>query len=376
MQNHGLEASLQTSGILLLETVAPYLLARYYIRDASDFVSTIQFFFWVILFLFPFAVIELVSHQNILLQAFGAIAPTFEEAADFRSGLKRVQSVFDHPILFGVAVGSMFALVHAALGYGQSVAQKALKSGIVAMTCFMSLSAGPLLAVIIQVLILTWSSVVASKYKWPLLLGLVASITVLLQLVANRSALDVIAGLVVFDDQSYWYRLVIWDYGTASVQSYPLWGVGKNEWPRPSWMPSSIDNLYLLLAVRHGLPAPLFMLSGLFAIIVAVALRSGDGNKMEAFRTAWLSSMVGLFLVGWTVAFWNATYVLYFFLLGAGVWFLDTGREMSPHAVGPRELMGGRKAGVRRRSDPKGQQEGPGLPNDGRIPGNEGGDVV
>lgn len=33
--------------------------------------------------------------------------------------------------------------------------------------------------------------------------------------------------------------------------------------------------------------------------------------------------MMGMFLAGWTVHYWNATYVLMMFLMGAGAWFAD-----------------------------------------------------
>ncbi len=36
-----------------------------------------------------------------------------------------------------------------------------------------------------------------------------------------------------------------------------------------------------------------------------------------------LGTMVGMFLAGWAVHFWNETYVLMMFLMGSGVWLLD-----------------------------------------------------
>ena len=33
--------------------------------------------------------------------------------------------------------------------------------------------------------------------------------------------------------------------------------------------------------------------------------------------------MTAFFVVAWTVHFWNATYVLFMFLMGSGVWMLD-----------------------------------------------------
>ena len=67
---HGLELSIQSSGIIFIETVGPYLLARCYIRDADDFYNVIQLLFRIVVLLLPFAVFEFVSGQNILRELF------------------------------------------------------------------------------------------------------------------------------------------------------------------------------------------------------------------------------------------------------------------------------------------------------------------
>src|SRR4051812_34558975 len=59
----GLLSSLQTIGILWLETLGPYLLARCYIRDAEAFTSAIRLWFRIVLFLCPFAIVETVFGQ-------------------------------------------------------------------------------------------------------------------------------------------------------------------------------------------------------------------------------------------------------------------------------------------------------------------------
>ena len=77
-----------------------------------------------------------------------------------RLGLTRVQSVFDHPILFGVCTGSIFALVHLVLGYQKSFFQRTLRTGIVGATSILSLSSGPVIAIVAQGFLLSWNSVV------------------------------------------------------------------------------------------------------------------------------------------------------------------------------------------------------------------------
>ena len=235
---HGIALSVQPSGIVFIETVGPYLLARCYIRDADDFYNVIQLLFRIVVLLLPFAIFEFVSGQNISRELFAAIFPTFSGHETPRLGLTRVQSVFDHPILFGVCTGSIFALVHLVLGYQKSFFQRTLRTGIVGATAILSLSSGPIIAIVAQGLLLSWNSLLrAIKIRWKILIGLLVLIVLSIEIVANRSFPAIVSGYLAFDDQSYWFRMLIWHYGSASVLNHPLFGVGLNEWERPEWMP-------------------------------------------------------------------------------------------------------------------------------------------
>ena len=122
---------------------------------------------------------------------------------------------------------------------------------------------------------------------------------------------------------SAWARLNIWNYGSISAMNHPLFGVGFNEWDRPSWMSPSIDMFWLIDAIRHGIPAEMFMIATFFATVLPIAFKRIDDERLSVYRTAYLIAMTGLFISGWTVYFWNATYVLMIFLMGSGVWMRD-----------------------------------------------------
>src|SRR5690606_11972317 len=121
------------------------------------------------------------------------------------------------------------------------------------------------------------------------------------------------------------FRLLIWDFGTQSVMNHPWLGVGYGEWDRPAWMPSSIDMFWLYNAIIYGLPAGLLMLGAFLSALISVGRRRGLDPQLYAYRQGFLTVMIGLFLVGWTVHFWNATYVLFMFPLGSGMWLADAG---------------------------------------------------
>jgi hypothetical protein len=322
--NHGFELSVQSSGIVFIETLVPYLLARCYIRDAEDFYNVVQFLFRIVVLLLPFAIIEFVSGVNISRELFAVILPTFTDAMPARMGLTRVQSVFDHPILYGVFTCSILALVYLVLGYKKDLLQRFSMTALVAATSMLSISSGPLTALAAQVSLLCWNGLLgAFAFRWKLLIALLAFMSLTVQMVAKQSLLDIIVTSFTFDPGSYWFRKVIWMYGTASVANHPLYGTGLNQWERPEWMASSIDNFWLFHAVRYGLPAAFLMPFALFAVFLPVSLKKGLDDKVAEYRTGFLITMTAFFVVAWTVHFWDAAYVVFLFLLGSGVWILD-----------------------------------------------------
>ena len=75
--------------------------------------------------------------------------------------------------------------------------------------------------------------------------------------------------------------------------------------------------------MRHGLPASFLLLLTLLSIFLALSFKKGLDDKITAYRTAFLISMIAYFLAGWTVHYWDAGYVLFIFTMGSGIWMLD-----------------------------------------------------
>ena len=163
-----------------------------------------------------------------------------------------------------------------------------------------------------------------NRHRWKLLIGTVLLLFVAVEIVANRSAISIVTQMVVLDPQTYWYRRLIWDYGSTTALNHPIFGIGMNDWDRPGWMPNgTIDNFWLVEAMRFGFAAPILLLLAGTSIGIAMAVKSNIDERLDHFRTAYLITLGFLFLIGWTVHFWDNTYVLALFLLGSGVWILD-----------------------------------------------------
>ena len=188
----------------------------------------------------------------------------------------------------------------------------------------LSVSSGPLTALAVQAMLLCWNGLLRTiTSRWKLLIGLATSLTLAVELVANRSAMDIFVSFFLFDDGSYFYRKMIWEYGVAAALNNPLFGTDLNTWERPEWMGASIDNFWLFHAVRYGLPAAFLMPLALLSVFLAVSFKKGLDDKLDEYRTAFLITMTSFFVVAWSVHFWDTAYVLFIFLMGSGVWLLD-----------------------------------------------------
>lgn len=328
----GLQAGVQTGGVLFLETMGAWLVARCSIRTAEDFRAMVRMLFWIVIFLLPFALVEAVTGRKVLLELFSLVLPTpMFIATEPRWGFSRVQGIFDHPILMGVCCGSILAMTHMVLGYGRSPVRRWTASGLVALTAGLSFSSGPWSSMVMQGALMAWNRVLRRlRWRWKLLLGLAAFGLVVVQLFARRPLPNILFGAFAFDPYSAFFRILIWQFGTQSVANHVWFGVGMGEWDRPAWMPPSIDMFWLYNAVTYGLPGGLLMLAAFLSAVISVSLRKGLDDRLYTYRAAFLMAMAALFQMGWMVHFWNSTYVLFLLLLGSGMWLLDARPEGEP----------------------------------------------
>jgi phosphoglycerol transferase MdoB-like AlkP superfamily enzyme len=78
---------------------------------------------------------------------------------------------------------------------------------------------------------------------------------------------------------------------------------------------NSVDNFWLLTAMRYGFPALVFIFSAMILIFYKMARY----KTPPPIFTGWMIMMVGLFFVGATVHFWAAVFYIFMIALGMGV---------------------------------------------------------
>jgi hypothetical protein len=328
---HGIDNGLQSAGIFVIETFGAFLFARRYIRDVFAFQRMVRSLVLMVLFLLPFAVYENVAGSPILIELFGKMFPVYNIVIDEpRLGLRRAQGPFEHFILFGVVCSSAFALSFYAFGAATRLGGR-LASGLVAMAVFSSLSSGALLSVAVQVILIVWDKITANvTRRWAILATVVITAFFVVDLTSNRTPFEVFISYLTFNADTSYMRVQIWHYGTQSVMQHPIFGIGLNDWERPSWMGGSIDNFWLDTAVSRGIPGFLFIAGGFLSVCFGLGRLRNLSFEVAQCRKGLIITICGLIVALCTVHVWDAPYVLIVFLLGSGMWMFDHHNGVTP----------------------------------------------
>jgi hypothetical protein len=334
LYHHGLER-LPYAMISVVELLGGYLVGRVLVRNATDFALVFRYVFWVLVALFPFVLIELLTDRNILQELSRKVLPTFVKGGSSygRLGMFRVMAGFEHPILYGLFCAAVFGPVMAVLGRGKT-ARSALLAFLGFMT-FASLSSAPLLALAIQLGLMAWAWVMGSR--WWLLFGLVASAYVTVDLLSNRTPITILINYITFNPATAWTRVMTWQFGSAEMWRNPVFGIGLNDWERPYWLTGSVDNFWLLMGMRHGVLGVLVLICALALHLWRVMHSEGLAGRDALYRRNFVIALIALYVALCTVHIWGDTSSFIMFLIGAGTWFLDAASaapaEASPVAT-------------------------------------------
>jgi hypothetical protein len=86
-------------------------------------------------------------------------------------------------------------------------------------------------------------------------------------------------------------------------------------------MTGSVDNFWLYLALRFGVPTFLFLAGAYLISMIRIGGRNFRSDPdLLAVRRAWMFTQVSTCLVLATVAIWGEAYSLVLLMLGSGVW--------------------------------------------------------
>lgn len=318
----GLAGGGKSGGVLVLESYGAYLLARSFIRNEMQFAAFIRLLFFIIASLSLATIPEALTGKNIFQPHVAHIGG--------RLGLTRAFGPFDHPILYGMFCASAVSLtLFVPINTLQEKGTHFFRAGWVIVAAFMSVSSGALVTVVVQLILTMWKGLTRTiASRWHLFSVLLIIVYVMIDLLSNRTPMRVFLHRLTFSAETAYTRLQIWDSGIKyNVMEHPWIGIGFDEWSRVSWLGPSIDNYWLVIMVRHGLPTFCLLSLGIIALLYTVKRYVYLSEPAQLMRTAWGFAMIGLIIAGSTVHFWNNLHAWFFFLLGSGAWMATQGDE-------------------------------------------------
>lgn len=331
------DQALSFGGSVALEAFGGYMLARTYVRTATDFIATCRMLFWIIGLTLPFAFYE--SQTGVApipklidkLPFFYSVSDFFNEAAGRRLGLERAQVIFNHPIHYGLFCSTAISLAFVGFKGIFIVHTRYLVTFLAVIGVIFSVSSGAILPMVLQFGLILWAWMMNSvQRRWGILMGLVTTAYVIVDIISNRSAIAVFLEYATFSPHNAYWRMIIFEWGMKNVWANPFTGIGLNDWVRPWFMHSgSMDNFWLLITVRYGIPGFLLLAAGYALVIWQVARRNFDADPMLwQLRRAWVFTFVGLVLTLSTVDVWATALSYVFFLFGTGAWLLSAEPQM------------------------------------------------
>jgi len=326
----------QNVGSTGVEFLGAYLMGRAYIRNQAQFISLCKLLGFLVLCLVPFALYETQTGRPIIVEMIRRLPGLTSEnivTIEARLGLERVQGVFAHPIHFGLFCSVAFSMTYVGLRNVYGRTQRLAISAIVMSTGFLGLSSGAFLAMIMQLFLIIWAAMFQKNAsKWWILIGLSMLAYVVVDILSDRTPIRVFFSYATFSPHNAYWRGIIFEWGiknifgdpSENIPASPLFGIGLNDWVRPHFMYSgSMDNFWLVMGVRFGVPGVLLLAIGYFYLVLRVAFRNFNSDEgLMNLRRAWVFTFVGLTFILCTVHVWTSIYAFVFFMLGAGAWFL------------------------------------------------------
>lgn len=313
-------------GISIAEMITPYLLARCFIRTEAQYTAMIRLVVAIIAVMACAAAVESVTGFRVFNRIFDVIGQTHSgigASYEQRLGLTRAGTVFQHPILYGVAMSLFFAIaIHTPRAADPKKTGGARNGIIVGAATFFSLSTGAWLSLIVQIGLLMWDRIfIAFKARWKTFMWLAAAGYVTIDLLSNRTPFEVFVSYATLNSGTGYMRILIFIYGMDNVWANPIFGLGLGNWVRPGWMhASSVDNFWLLQAMRTGIPAFLLIALTYGLVLYRLARRRMPNERLRLQRNAYVYGLAGVALALCTVHVWGPVLYLLVFMLGAASW--------------------------------------------------------
>ncbi len=322
---------------LLTTMVAPYMMGRYIINSRQMDIATAKMLVLMFLVQAPGSIYELRMWQPPVYRVFGFLFPFDASGLSVRYGLARITGPFTHPILACVIFIALYRL-HKWLDW--MGVWKQPQTGLYGV--FLGWSRRFPLSFSMHITIIFIVMIILTFSRGPWIGGMAGAALTAVGNAGNRKralyifvVLMVIGGMGAEAAFNYYlmpgsdgkisegaetmlYRKIMLDRYEAFIWEKPWTGWGLTTVPQVQGM-ESIDNAYFLMALQHGIPAPvLFVIIFLYAIGTQIKFGLDSSAKEPPLGFTFAGIYLSCFFAFATVYIGGQTPALLFLFLGWG----------------------------------------------------------
>ncbi|MFE1601522.1 O-antigen ligase family protein [Methylobacterium sp. ID0610] len=323
-------------GVLAFEIFVPYLIARVLLGNADRLLKITPILLCTAVIMLGLGSLDTLSGENILgristqifgnfrtVKFYGDVEVLAGSAAQYRFGLARARGPIEHSILFG-----LFFVVLAPLMYFniRRQAHRLFAMLVCALGVAIALSSAPMLLFGLVLAIILYDHLFQGlHWRWAFLLSIVIICVVVLFLIVEDPVVAFIRGFTL-DPTTGMTRLEIWHWIGKNLVISPIFGVGDRDWFRPWDLLSSIDALWLVIALQYGyvgLALLIGVVLGSFFVITPRQMFHRPMGANERPRIAVNLALITFILASFTVHVWGSCWGLFGVIIGLRAGFTE-----------------------------------------------------
>lgn len=311
---------------LTFDAAVPYVIGRLCIRNLDDFRRFLVFAAPGLILVGGSMFLEVLAGRPLIRPAmanvFGAL-PAYQDGVavgergiiiDQRLGILRAGGPFSHPIHAGMFLASFFPLyIFAGIRSWPGLSGK-----ILSFFAVFSASSGAYLGLLmgIGLVMVDYFQRMITFLSWRLIVPAMAGLLTVAHFGTERGIINYLLQFTL-NPSTARYRRIIWDYGTQSVERNPWFGIGFTGYERLPWMVSSIDNHWLMLAIRFGVIPSFAVLGAAIAILFLLGRSASMSNEADRkLRVGITISLFTMIVLGFSVAFFGGMQTWFYQFMG------------------------------------------------------------
>jgi hypothetical protein len=301
----------------VIELVGGYIVARAYFFEYPELQEFVRIFRIVAVIVISFAVLDLLASKNVVSTAISTITGLPVRIPQFRYGFARAESTIEDAELYGV-----FCCVAGALCMYRNgpLIGRLMWVGFCAFGCFLSLSSGPILNFFIMSCASLYDQTLKRvTWRWKAFAAVNFSILLAIFLISAKPFSFIVSNFTL-DPSTGYFRLFVFDYMIDQISLSPYTGIGFGDFGDDDFLSNvTVDCVWLVLALRFGIPMIVLLLlanvTSFFPLKRSVKAALRD-KRVDIVGTGFTFALMSLMIIGITVHYWNAIWMLWGVCLG------------------------------------------------------------